>query len=193
MKLASILFLVALVASPFSASAEDCTVSGEYFLLDETTPVPTSEDSDFAGDSLLTSYDAVHNVSSGEVQNYWSSPLTITGGPGESEEKQVAGNLRGKVGASVYSAYLSAGFSVSCHLCGNDDDDSVASSAVINPAVSVIAGEKRFVAQKKHQEEKWLGLEDVVNRWEETWCDELVGWDYPFDTAFNCTIDITCV
>jgi hypothetical protein len=58
MKLASILSLVALVASPFSASAVNCcTVSGEYFIDDDETD-PSSEDIDYAADSLLCSYNA---------------------------------------------------------------------------------------------------------------------------------------
>jgi hypothetical protein len=196
MKLASILSLVALAASPLAASAENCTVSGEYFLNStDYDDDPSDEDIDSAAYFLMTSYNAVYNISSSEneAHDYWVSSFNIdtTEQLGESEEKQVAENLRGKVGSSWYSAYLGAGFSVNCHLC-NDDDDSVASSAVINPAVSVVAGEKRLVAQKKHQEEKWLGVEDVLERWKEDWCNQLVDYDYVFRGAVNCNITITC-
>jgi hypothetical protein len=54
-------------------------------------------------------------------------------------------------------------------------------------------GEKKRVAQKKHQEEKWLGVTDL-ERWVETWCDELKQYGESFEEpncfegAYDCSI-----
>ena len=196
MKLASILSLVALVASPFSASsAVSCTVTGSYSIDDEETD-PTNAEIDYAAYTIISSYNACHNTAStpGEAETCSWSTFTMTGEsvlkqvqahhPGE--EKQVAENLRGKVGRYVYSAFLGALLTISCHLCG-DDDDSVTSSAVTNAALSVVLEEKKLAVQKHNG----LSMTDL-EYWELAWCDELVGYGYPFDYAYGCVITIDC-
>ena len=200
MKLASIFSLVALVASPFSASAvSQCTVSGEYNI-DDVNTNPTNDEIDYAADTILSSYNACHNIASspGEAETYTVSSFTITGEstlkqvqarhPADGEEKhQVAeNNLRGKVevGRYVYSAFLWALLTISCHLCVTDDDD-----IVTDAAVSVVLEERKLAVQnKKHHGLSTTDLED----WELTWCDELVGYGPPFKYAYGCTITITC-
>ena len=205
MKLASIFSLVALVASPFSASAvSQCTVSGEYSI-DDVNTNPTNDEIDYAADTILSSYNACHNIASppGEAETYTVSSFTMTGRastlrqvqdrhPADGEEKQevAENNLRAKVevGRYVYSAFLEAIFSISCYLCVGDDDDYVPTSTLTDAAVSVVLEEKKLAVQKKHHGLSTTDLED----WELTWCDELVGYGPPFKYAYGCTITITC-
>jgi hypothetical protein len=190
MKLASILSLVAFVASPLSAYAtvdQWCAVTGT-FKTDYDDPDPSAADKAFASSRIKTSYNACHNISStpGEMVDDTLISLTIT------SEEVPDDNLRGsnKVGRYVYSAWLSASLGASCHLCSNDDDSFFYSPAVVpNPAaVSVVLEEKKLAVQnkKKHQHAKWLGQTDL-ERWQDAWCDEL-NFEAPWEYAYDCVI-----
>jgi hypothetical protein len=195
MKLASILSLVGLVASPFSASAVNCTISGEYFIDDDWTD-PSSEDIDYAAYSLTSSYNASPARRSRKlllVHLHHAAALKQVQARQPGEEKQVAENLRGKVGRYVYSAYLGALLSINCFLCG-DDDDSVASSAVINPAVSASSWGRRNLLRRRSTRRRngsalltWKGGSLFGAT-----IEELVGYGYPFNYAYACVITYNC-
>ena len=202
MKLASIFSLVALVASPFSAVAADieCTATAEFSIEQTLVNDPTSTEMNWAAGRLISSYNAINNVATppGQAMSITGTTYTINGAstlkqiqarnPADGEEKQqvAENNLRGKVGRYVYSAFLSALLSISCHLCA-DDDDSFSSSTITDAAVSVVLEEKKLTVQKKRN---WLSTSDLED-WQEALCDELVGYGNPFTYAHDCTITLT--
>jgi hypothetical protein len=187
--------VLALVASPLLASAAttySCKIDAGYVVEDDDTnpTYPTSAEKDWAASRLITSYNAVHNSTSGGDFDMPSSSnydftldeQTSKKGhqvhlPGKLDGNSLRGG--GKVrGWSNYDALLRFTGSVQCNYCGSWDDDDAAEGATITKK------EKDWLAE-------YVGVTETHNRWVLAYCDELQqGGKYVFEYAYDCYINL---
>jgi hypothetical protein len=194
MKITILATVLALVASPLSASAGttySCKIDAGYEVEDDDTnpTYPTTAEKDWSASKLMTSYRAIHSsTSGGDFDMVSSSNYDFTLDEQTREKGQVhlpgkldGNSLRGgtKVrGWSIYDALLRFTGSVQCNLCGSWDDDDAAEGAKITKK------EKDWLAE-------YVGASETHNRWVLAYCDELQqGGQYVFEYASDCYINL---
>ena len=129
--------------------------------------------------TIQTSYNAVHNVSSGGDWEMYTTPVKVAQNitnVGPAIKKNLNGkSLRRSLALRIWSTLVTSFTSSGCNLCGPGDDDDSMERAI------------------------WLRapiLDTVTHdRWEAAWCDEMTQYPYgdilPY--VYGCTINYTCV